>query len=166
MFHHIYSAYILVASLGLSLVSCICIAAVIWHGLSFQSNNCGFLDVQHQVWREEGSVITCTSASGPCQRSLSGPNPSELTATFYCLISYSSNLKGQVPVFTFPKNRVVQLYPLALGCLLVASKKNLIISSRWESDIETHGSTDRQSQLNFNFNFMGCSVIEVKDPKE
>jgi hypothetical protein len=31
------------------------------------------------------------------------------------------NLKGQVPVFTFPRNRVVQLYPQALRPLFVAS---------------------------------------------
>jgi hypothetical protein len=33
----------------------------------------------------------------------------------------SRNLEGQVPVFIYPRNRVVQLYPQALGCLFVAS---------------------------------------------
>jgi hypothetical protein len=32
-----------------------------------------------------------------------------------------SNLEGQVPVFIFPRNRVGQLYPQALGSLFVAS---------------------------------------------
>jgi hypothetical protein len=33
----------------------------------------------------------------------------------------SPNLEGQVPVFIFPRNRVAQLYPQALGSLFVAS---------------------------------------------
>jgi hypothetical protein len=33
----------------------------------------------------------------------------------------SPNLKIQVPVFTSPRNRVVQLYPQALGSLFFAS---------------------------------------------
>jgi hypothetical protein len=33
----------------------------------------------------------------------------------------SPNLKGQVPVFVSPRNRVAQLYPQALGSLFVAS---------------------------------------------
>jgi hypothetical protein len=35
---------------------------------------------------------------------------------FYCLYFWDSpNLEGQVPVFISPRNRVVQLYPHALG---------------------------------------------------
>jgi hypothetical protein len=33
----------------------------------------------------------------------------------------SPNLEGQVPVFIYPRNRVAQLYPQALGSLFVAS---------------------------------------------
>jgi hypothetical protein len=33
----------------------------------------------------------------------------------------SPNLEGQVPVFIFPRNRVSQLYPEAMGCLFIAS---------------------------------------------
>jgi hypothetical protein len=36
------------------------------------------------------------------------------------LIWDSPNLEGQVPVFIFPRNRVAQLYPRALGSLFVA----------------------------------------------
>jgi hypothetical protein len=36
-------------------------------------------------------------------------------------IRNSPNLEGQVPVFIFPRNRVAQLYPQALGSLFVAS---------------------------------------------
>jgi hypothetical protein len=36
-------------------------------------------------------------------------------------IRHSPNLEGQVPVFISPRNRVVQLYPQALGSLFVAS---------------------------------------------
>jgi hypothetical protein len=44
------------------------------------------------------------------EQSLFGRSPAELTAIFYCLISYSSNLEGQVPVFISPRNRMAQLY--------------------------------------------------------
>jgi hypothetical protein len=40
---------------------------------------------------------------------------------FYCLIWDSTNLKGQVPIFTSPKNRVAQLNPRVLGSLFLAS---------------------------------------------
>jgi hypothetical protein len=33
----------------------------------------------------------------------------------------SLNLEGQVPVFIYPRNKVAQLYPQALGSLFVAS---------------------------------------------
>jgi hypothetical protein len=45
------------------------------------------------------------------EQSLLGRSPAELTAIFYCLISDSPNLEGQVPVFISPRNRVTQLYP-------------------------------------------------------
>jgi hypothetical protein len=48
-------------------------------------------------------------------------SPTEVTAIFYCLLWDSLNLEGQVPVFISPRNRVVQLYPRALGSLSVAS---------------------------------------------
>jgi hypothetical protein len=52
---------------------------------------------------------------------LLGRSPTELTAIFYCLIWDSPNLEGQIPVFISPRNRVVHLYPRALGSLFVAS---------------------------------------------
>jgi hypothetical protein len=55
------------------------------------------------------------------EQSLLSRSPAALTAIFYCLIWDSPNLEGQVPVFIFPRNRVVQLYPRALGSLFVAS---------------------------------------------
>jgi hypothetical protein len=55
------------------------------------------------------------------EQSLLDRSPAELTAIFYCLICYSPNLEGQVPIFISPRNRVVQLYPRALGSLFVAS---------------------------------------------
>jgi hypothetical protein len=47
--------------------------------------------------------------------SLFGPSLAELITKTYCLIRDSPNLEGQVPVFTFLKYRVAQLYPRALG---------------------------------------------------
>jgi hypothetical protein len=52
------------------------------------------------------------------EQSLLDRSPSELTTIFYCLIWDSPNLEGQVPVFISPRNRMVQLYPRALGSLL------------------------------------------------
>jgi hypothetical protein len=41
---------------------------------------------------------------------------------FYCLmIPGSPSVKGQVPVFISPRNRVVQLYPRALDSVFVSS---------------------------------------------
>jgi hypothetical protein len=40
---------------------------------------------------------------------------------FYCLRFETPNLEGQVLVLISPRNRVAQLYPQALGSLLVAS---------------------------------------------
>jgi hypothetical protein len=59
------------------------------------------------------------------EQSLLGRSTAELTAIFYCLIWDSPNLEGQVPVFIFPRNRVAQLYPRALGSLYVASYDSL-----------------------------------------
>jgi hypothetical protein len=40
---------------------------------------------------------------------------------FYCLRFHTPNLEDQVPVFISPRNRVAQLYSLAVGFLFVAS---------------------------------------------
>jgi hypothetical protein len=71
------------------------------------------------------------------EQSLWGPSPTELTAIFYCPIWDSPNLEGQVPVFISPRIRVVQLYPWALGSLLVASP---LAGLRWRySNPPSHG---------------------------
>jgi hypothetical protein len=49
------------------------------------------------------------------------PSLAELMATSYCLISDSLNMKGQVPVFISPMNKLAHLYLRALGSLLIAS---------------------------------------------
>jgi hypothetical protein len=48
------------------------------------SDSCGFLDVGHPLWREDGPVVynCCWSSSA---QSFSGPRPAELIAIFYCL---------------------------------------------------------------------------------
>jgi hypothetical protein len=56
-------------------------------------------------------------------------SPAELTAVFYSFIWDSPNLKGQVPVFKFPRNRVAQLYPRALGLTCGGSSS----SCGWQS---------------------------------
>jgi hypothetical protein len=42
-----------------------------WPDFCFLSDSCGFLAVGRPLWRDDGSVIYCTIASGPCQSSLS-----------------------------------------------------------------------------------------------
>jgi hypothetical protein len=44
---------------------------------------------------------------------------------YFTLTCDSPNLKGQVPVFIYPRNRVAQLYPRALGSLYVVSSTYL-----------------------------------------
>jgi hypothetical protein len=86
------------------------------------SDNCGFLDIGHPLWLEDGSVIYLYNCFWALQeQSLSDHSPAELKTIFYCLIWESLNLEGQVLVFISSRNRVTQLYPRALGSLFVAS---------------------------------------------
>jgi hypothetical protein len=83
------------------------------------SDNCGFLNVAHPLWQQDGSVVyshNCIWALP--EQSLSGPRPAELSTIFYCIIWDSPNLEGQGPVLVSPGNRSAQLYPWALGSLL------------------------------------------------
>jgi hypothetical protein len=82
----------------------------------FFSDTSRFLDVGRPLWREDGSVIYSYSCSWALsEQSLSGPSPADLMTIFYYLIWDSPNLEGQVPVFIYPRNRVTQVYPRALG---------------------------------------------------
>jgi hypothetical protein len=86
------------------------------------SENCGFLYVGHHLWWKDESLLYSYNCLWPLpEQSLSDPSPAEPTSVLYCLIKDSANLKGQVPLFTSPRNRVAQLYPRALSDLLVAS---------------------------------------------
>jgi hypothetical protein len=52
-------------------------------------------------------------------QSLNGPSCAEPITILHCFIWDSPNLEGQVPVFIFPRNRVAQLYPQALGFIVI-----------------------------------------------
>jgi hypothetical protein len=54
-------------------------------------------------------------------QSHNGPSRAEPVTIFYSLIWHSPNLEGQVQIYTFPRNKVAQLYPRALASLYVAS---------------------------------------------
>jgi hypothetical protein len=85
------------------------------------SGFCPTIDVGRPLWREHGSIIhsyNCFCAFP--EQSLSGPSSAELT-TSCCFIAVSPNLEVHVPVFVYPRNRIAQLYPRALGSLFVAS---------------------------------------------
>jgi hypothetical protein len=85
------------------------------------SHSCGFIDMGCPLWWENGSVIYNFCWPSPAQSFL-GLSPARLMTIFYCLrFDTPPNLKGQVPVFTSPWNRMAQLYPQALGFLRVAS---------------------------------------------
>jgi hypothetical protein len=51
--------------------------------LKFPLDSCVFVILLRPLWREGGSVIYYTNASGPCQSTLLGRSPAELTAVFY-----------------------------------------------------------------------------------
>jgi hypothetical protein len=70
----------------------------LWPDFCFQSNDCGFLDVDLPVWREDGSVIYLFSSFWVlAEQSLLGRNSAEHTTTFYCLIWDSRNLEARSP---------------------------------------------------------------------
>jgi hypothetical protein len=71
--------------------------------------------------------------------SLSGPSPTEPMTTSHFLNRDSPNLEGQVPVFISPRNRVAQLYPLALRSFFVASYNSQRLRRRY-SNPPPHGS--------------------------
>jgi hypothetical protein len=89
---------------------------------------------------------------------------------FYCLRLETPPTWRQVPVFIFPRNRVAQLYPQALGSLFVASYDVLIevmieLSLR-TSDEPTRESTTSNSWLLFshyheNVSFLICIAAET-----
>jgi hypothetical protein len=80
------------------------------------SNDCWFLDMGHPLWREDGFVIYCTVASGPCQSSHSWVDvPQNSRPYFFGLIWDSPSMEGRVPLFISPRNRVAQLYPPRTG---------------------------------------------------
>jgi hypothetical protein len=95
----------------------------------FLSDDCGFLDVGHPLWREDGSVIYLYNCFWTLpEQSLLGRSPAELTTIFYCLIWDSCNMEVQVLVFISPRNRVAQLYSWALGSIL-----KLKLNYGWQS---------------------------------
>jgi hypothetical protein len=44
------------------------------------------------------------------------------------------NLEGQIPIFTYPRNKVAQLYPQTLGSLFITSYN----SQGYSGGIQTH----------------------------
>jgi hypothetical protein len=95
----------------------------------FRLNICGYSSYVTSLWREDGSVVYSCCWSSPAQ-SFSGLSLAGLMTAFYCLqIRDSPNLKGQVPVFISPRNRVARLYPQALGCLILSHECVLVCTA-------------------------------------
>jgi hypothetical protein len=74
----------------------------------------------HPLWWEDGSAV-CNCCWASSAQSFWDRSPKALMTTLLSQIRDSPNLEGQVPVFIFPQNRVVQLYPQALSALFFAS---------------------------------------------
>jgi hypothetical protein len=81
-----------------------------------------FVTVGRPLWQEVGSVVYSCCWTSPAQSS-SVRVPRDLWPYFTASNLRLPNLKGQVPAFLSPTNRVTQLYPQALGWLLVIKVK-------------------------------------------
>jgi hypothetical protein len=83
------------------------------------SDSCGFVDVGRSLWRERVCrlQLLLVLASAVILGSESRGTRDHILLS---QIRVSPNLEGQIPVFIYPRNRVVQLYPQALGSLFVA----------------------------------------------
>jgi hypothetical protein len=89
--------------------------------LKFSLDSCGLVILWRSLWREDGSVFTL--AAGPRQRSPSriwDPRDSRPYFIFPLPQPWEP-----CPVFISPRDRVVQLYPRALGSLFVAPYDSL-----------------------------------------
>jgi hypothetical protein len=77
-----------------------------------------FVDVRCPLWREVGLAVFSWCFTSAAQ-TFSGLSPAGLITTFHCFSFWDSpNLEGQVLAFISPKNRVAQLYPQHLVCLI------------------------------------------------
>jgi hypothetical protein len=77
------------------------------------------------LWREVGSVVFSCFWASPAQ-SFSALSPAGLMNIFYCLKFWDSpSLECQVPVCISHRNRIVLLYPQALGSVWVSSPPEL-----------------------------------------
>jgi hypothetical protein len=74
-----------------------------WPDFFYLSDDCGFLDMEHHLWREDRSVIYSYNCFWALPKQ--GWSPAELTAIFYCLIWDSPNLEGQVPRIYIPQKQ-------------------------------------------------------------
>jgi hypothetical protein len=86
--------------------------------LKFPLGSCRFVILYCLLWREDGPVIYCTIASGPCQSSRSWVEVPQNSRPYFTVSSETPpNLEGQVPVVISSRNGVAQLCPRALGSI-------------------------------------------------
>jgi hypothetical protein len=75
----------------------------------------------------------------------------------YILLSQiwdSPNLEGQVPIFIFPRNRVAQFYPQALGCYI-----RVLCYDRWS--VSQSVSTHLGLMTRFLIPYDSCRFVDV-----
>jgi hypothetical protein len=82
------------------------------------SESCGLVHVGRPLWQEDGSIVYICCWPLPVQ-SFSGLGPRGFYHILLSQIWDYPNLGDQVPIFISPRNRVVHLYPQALGLLFL-----------------------------------------------
>jgi hypothetical protein len=71
----------------------------------FCIGNCGFLYVGRPLWREDGSVIYCTIASGPCQSSHSQVQVPQNSRPYFTVSFVTSHSGGPGPHIYIPQKQ-------------------------------------------------------------
>jgi hypothetical protein len=90
--------------------------------LKFSLDSCELVILSRPLWREDGSVIYSTVASGPCQSSQSWVEvPQNSRPYFTVTFETPPTWRAWSPYLYPPGNRVAQLYPRALGSFFVTS---------------------------------------------
>jgi hypothetical protein len=104
-----------------SLSCCLDPIWVPWPDFFYLSDDCGFLYMGHPLWREDGSVIYCTIASGPCQSSHLGSKSRRTHG--HMLLSHLRLPEpgGPGPRIHIPHEQGGPVIPPGTGFLFVAS---------------------------------------------
>jgi hypothetical protein len=116
-------------------------------------------------YKRTAVVYNCCWPS-PAQ-SFSGASPEGLMTKFYSLrFETPPILKVKVPVFIFPRNRVVQLYPQALGSPFVGSynSQGYVGGIRTRPHVDCNSQPKSKSELLFDRRFTANQSVLAPTP--